>query len=77
MNFEKIKGFIIDITGCEADEVTGEAKLKEDLGMDSLDAMEVAMMVRDEMGIEIPEEKLAEIVCVNDIVAYVDSVSGN
>ncbi len=75
MHFEKIRDFIIEITSCEADEVTMEAALKEDLGMDSLDAMELVMMIRDELGADIPEDKLGEIVTVKNVVDFVDSIT--
>ncbi len=72
MCFEKIKELIIDIISCEEDEVTMETNMKDDLGIDSLDAMELAMSVEENMGVTIPEDKLAEMVYVKDVVAYVD-----
>ena len=72
MCFEKIKEIIVDIISCGEDEVTMETNMKEDLGIDSLDAMEIAMSVQDNLGVEIAEDKLAEMVYVKDIVAYVD-----
>ena len=72
MNFDKIKELIIDIISCDDDEVSMGTDLKEDLGMDSLDAMELAMAIKEKLGVEIPEEKLAEVVTVEDIVTYVD-----
>ena len=72
MNFDKIKELIIDIISCDDDEVSMGTDLKEDLGMDSLDAMELAMAIKEKLGVEVPEEKLAEVVTVEDIVTYVD-----
>jgi acyl carrier protein len=72
MCFEKIKEIIVDIISCGEDEVTMETNMKDDLGIDSLDAMEIAMSVQDNLGVEIAEDKLAEMVYVKDIVAYVD-----
>ena len=72
MNFDKIKELIIDIISCDDDEVSMGTDLKEDLGMDSLDAMELAMAIKEKLGVGVPEEKLAEVVTVEDIVTYVD-----
>ncbi len=73
MNFEKIKEIIVDIISCSEDEVAMETNLKEDLGIDSLDAMEIAMSVEENLGVSIPEDKLGEMQYVKDIVAYVDA----
>ena len=60
-NFEKV----------EAGKVTGAAKFKEDLDLDSLDAVEVVMAVEEEFGIEIPDSEADKIWSVADAVAYV------
>ena len=75
MNFEKIKELIIEIINCGEDEITLDTDLKEDLGMDSLDAMELAMSIEENLGVTIPEDKIGEMVYVKDIVAYVDENS--
>lgn len=72
MCFEKIKELIVDIISCSEDEVTMDTNMKEDLNIDSLDAMELAMSVEENLGVTIPEDKLAEMVYVKDIVNYVD-----
>ncbi|HIV16662.1 MAG TPA: acyl carrier protein [Candidatus Alectryocaccobium stercorigallinarum] len=72
MCFDKIKELIVEIISCSEDEVTMETNMKEDLGIDSLDAMELAMSVQDNLGVEIPEDKLAEMVYVKDVVNFVD-----
>ena len=72
MSFEKIKELIVEIISCSEDEVTMETNMKDDLGIDSLDAMELAMSVEENLGVTIPEEKLAEMVYVKDVVNYVD-----
>ena len=73
MNFEKVRDIIVDIISCEETEVTPETNLRQDLGIDSLDAMEIAMAVEEKLGIAIPEEKLGELEYVRDIVALVDA----
>ncbi len=72
MCFEKIRELIVDIISCGEDEVTMDTNMKEDLNIDSLDAMELAMSVEENFGVTIPEEKLADMVYVKDVVNYVD-----
>ena len=60
-NFEKV----------EASKVTATAKFKEDLDLDSLDAVEVVMAVEEEFGIEIPDSEADKIWSVAEAVAYV------
>lgn len=75
MNFEKVRDIIVEIISCGEDEVTMETNLKEDLGIDSLDAMEIAMSVEEKLGVSIPEENLGQMEYVKDIVSYVDQQS--
>ena len=73
MTLDTIRQMIIEITNCSEDEVEGKTILKEGLGMDSLDAMELVMLIEEKTGLSIPEEKLPEFITVNDIVNYVNS----
>ena len=73
--FEKVKATIIDTLSCNADAVTMEASLSEDLGADSLDAVELNMALEEEFGLTISDEELANFKTVGDIVAYVQANS--
>lgn len=72
--FDKVKEIIVNSLGCDASEVTSEACISEDLGADSLDAVEIIMDLEDAFGISVPEEKAKEIKTVQDVVALVDSL---
>ena len=61
MTFEKVKEIIMDTINCSEDKITLEANLKDDLGIDSLDSMELMMAVEDAYGITVPEEELPNI----------------
>ncbi len=74
MDFEKLKGIIVDTLACDEEKVTPEASLKDDLGADSLDSMELVMAIEEELGISIEEEKLADFVTVNDILEYLNTL---
>ncbi|MFI3226265.1 MAG: acyl carrier protein [Clostridia bacterium] len=70
MTFEQIRDVIVDTISCEAEEVTMEASLSDDLGADSLDAVELNMAIEEAFGVTIPDEILAELKTVGDIVNY-------
>ena len=62
-NFEKVAEI--------QSKVTPDARFKEDLDLDSLDAVEVVMAVEEEFAIEIPDSEADKIWSVKDAVAYV------
>ena len=73
MNFDKIKEVIADTVSIEEAEITLDADLKEDLGIDSLDAVEISIALEEAFDISIPQEELAKFVTVQDIVDFVDA----
>ena len=66
--FEKVKKLFVDELGIEADKVTMEAKLEEDLDIDSLGIVEVVMAFEDEFEIEIDDEELTDVGTVGQAV---------
>lgn len=72
--FEKIKAIIAQELGVAEEKITLEARLSEDLGADSLDAVELIMAIEDEFNIEVNDEAAQKIHQVKDIVDYVESV---
>lgn len=73
MTFDKVKEIIVDTLGCDEDAVVLTASLKDDLGADSLDAVELNMALEEEFGLSIPDEALVKFVTVKDIVEYIDA----
>ena len=71
--FEVVKEVIIDTLSCAAEKVTMEANLFDDLGADSLDAVELGMAIEDAIGVAIADEDLPNIKTVQDLVDYVES----
>lgn len=72
MSFEKVKEVIIETINCAEEKVTLEASLKDDLGIDSLDAVELCMALEEAYGISIEEDVVAEFTTVESIVTYID-----
>ena len=66
--FEKVKNLFVEELGLDADKVTMDAKLEEDLEIDSLGLVEVVMAFEDEFGIEIDDEELTDVGTVGQAV---------
>jgi len=73
MTFEKVKEIIVNTLSCDEEKVTLEASLTEDLGADSLDAVELNMSLEEAFEISIPDEELANFKTVQDIVTYIEN----
>ena len=72
---EKIKNIIIEQLGVSADEVVPEASFVDDLGADSLDLVELVMVLEEEFGKEIPDEDAEKIQTVQDVSNYIKGQS--
>ena len=71
--FEKVKNLFVEELGIDAEKVTMEAKLEEDLEIDSLGIVEVVMAFEDEFGIEIDDEELTDVGAVGQAVNLLHS----
>ena len=70
MEFEKVRDIIVETLGCDAEAVTPAASLADDLGADSLAAVELVMALEEAAGISIAEKDAANLKTVGDIMAY-------
>jgi len=65
-------GEIIDeIAGVPADEVTPGKSFVDDLDIDSLSMVEIAVAAQDRFGVEIPDDELKNLKTVQDVISYV------
>ena len=72
---EKVKNIIVDQLGVSADEVVPDASFVDDLGADSLDLVELIMVLEEEFGKEIPDEDAEKIQTVQQAIDYIQSHS--
>eukprot|EP00607_Mallomonas_marina_P009780 CAMPEP_0182419072 /NCGR_PEP_ID=MMETSP1167-20130531/3468_1 /TAXON_ID=2988 /ORGANISM="Mallomonas Sp, Strain CCMP3275" /LENGTH=132 /DNA_ID=CAMNT_0024593679 /DNA_START=67 /DNA_END=465 /DNA_ORIENTATION=- len=70
-----VKGRVIEVVRnfdkVGALKVTDTARFKEDLDLDSLDAVEIVMAIEEEFGVEIPDSEADKILSIADAVAYI------
>ena len=71
--FNKVKTITASTLGVEAESITTESNIIDDLGADSLAVVELIMALEDEFGISIPEEAAKNIKTVGDIVALISA----
>ncbi|MCQ2695880.1 acyl carrier protein [Helicobacter pylori] len=68
-NFQTVIAEQLEI---DASQVTPEAKFVKDLGVDSLDVVELIMALEERFGVEIPDEQAEKIVNVGDVMRYIE-----
>ncbi|MET8426990.1 meromycolate extension acyl carrier protein AcpM [Nocardia sp. NPDC004860] len=66
-----IAEIIEEVTGIEAAEVAIEKSFVDDLDIDSLSLVEIAVQLEDKYSVKVPDEDLASLRTVGDAVAYV------
>jgi acyl carrier protein len=66
---------IDEIAGVPADEVTPDKTFVDDLDIDSLSMVEIAVAAQDKFGVEIPDDQLKDLKTVQDVIDYVGRAS--
>lgn len=73
MTFEKVKEIIMETLSCAEEKITLEASLADDIGADSLDAVELNMALEEAFSISISDDDLMTFKTVKDIVDYIEN----
>ena len=69
---ETIDGFLVEEFEVPADKIHPDANLKETLGLDSLDFVDLVVEVESKFGFKVKPEDFAEIHTFSDFYAYVN-----
>ena len=72
MVLDKMKDILVEQLECNPEYITMESLLVDDLGADSLDAIDIVMSVEDTFKVEVPDEIIEKIETVGDIVNYIE-----
>ena len=72
---ESIKEIVSDILEIEPEEMTDESLFKEDHDADSLRAIEILAALEKEFDVEIPQEQLGQMSCLNAVYSVVGSAA--
>ena len=68
----KVKAIIVDKLGVDEADVKPEASFTNDLGVDSLDTVELIMEFEKVFDVTIPDDKAEKIATVGDAIAYIE-----
>ncbi len=70
---EKVRAFLIDDLEIDEDKVVADAKLKEDMGIDSLDFVDIVVIVEKNFGFKIKAEEMAGVTTLSQFCDYIES----
>ena len=70
---EKVKNFLIEDIEVDEDKIFPEAKLKDDLGIDSLDFVDIVVLVNDRFGFKIKQEEMVGVNTFSKFCDYIET----
>ncbi|MFC9972911.1 acyl carrier protein [Spirillospora sp. NPDC050679] len=69
-----LAAIIDEIVGIDKSEVTPEKNFIDDLDIDSLSMVEIAVAAQDQFGVEIPDDELRNLKTVKDVINFVQNL---
>ena len=73
---EKVKAFLLDDLEIDEDKIFPEALLKEDMGIDSLDYVDIVVIVEKNFGFKIQAQEMAPVKTLAQFYDYIESKVG-
>ncbi|MBT3208332.1 MAG: acyl carrier protein [Bacteroidetes bacterium] len=67
-----VNEFLIDEFEIEEDEITGEAHLMKDLGIESLDFVDIVVIIEKEFNFKVKREDLTDVKTLNNLYDYIE-----
>lgn len=68
---ERVKAILVELLGVKASQVTDDAEIEDDLGADSLEVSQLAMLVEEEFEIYLTDDSVEKLITVGDLVDFV------
>ncbi len=69
----KVRDFLIEDLEVDEDKIYPEARLKDDVGIDSLDFVDIVVIVEKNFGFKIKPEEMTGVVTLDDFYKYIES----
>ena len=73
--FETLKNLLVEELQLDPEEITMEAELTNDLGINSIELADLIMLCEDKFEIEIEDDDIHKLVTVGDVVKYLEALS--
>lgn len=70
--FETLKNILVEELQLDADEITMESDLANDLGINSIELADLVMTCEEKFGVEIKDEDIYKFVNIGDVVRYLE-----
>lgn len=70
---EKVKNFLIEDLEIDEEKITPDAKLKEDLGIDSLDFVDIVVIIERDFGFKIKPEEMVGVNTFSKFCDYIET----
>ncbi|MBR1570004.1 MAG: acyl carrier protein [Bacteroidales bacterium] len=68
---EKVKTFLVDELEIEEEKIAGDARLKEDMGIDSLEVVDVVVLVEQEFGFKMKPEDFKTLLTLDQFCQFI------
>ena len=68
---EKVKTFLVEDLEIDEEKIEGSARLKEDLGIDSLEVVDVVVLVEDQFGYKMKPEDFKELITLDQFCKFI------
>ena len=73
--YEKFVRLLVDELQIDEADISIEAELSNDLGINSIELADLVMQCEDKFGIEIQDDDIRQFTTVGDVVEYLESIS--
>ena len=74
--FETLKNLLVEELQLDPDEITMEAELTGDLGINSIELADLVLQCEDNFGIEIADDDIHTFITIGDVVRYLEEKQG-
>lgn len=72
--YDKIKAMLVDEFDIKESDISMDSDLSQDLGINSVELMDLAMRCEEEFHINFPDDDIHKLTTVGDIVKFIESV---
>lgn len=68
---QKVNSFLIEEFELEIDQLVPDAKMKDDLDIESLDFVDIAVIIEKEFGLKVTSEHIERIIVLDDLYNFI------
>ena len=73
--FDKVKELLVEELSIDADSITMEAELENDLGINSLELADLVFLCEERFSVQIDDDNIKDLLTVGDVVKYLEKLA--